>query len=179
MTATPWTQALHTSRHTDWATPEPLFRALDDQFLFELDAAASPENAKCDWFFSAEDDALDQDWSAPLEVSRRPGVPPGDPPSFRTAWLNPPYGRTIGRWLEKAHEEARRGLTVVVLTMACTDTIWWNRWARRSTQIRYLRGRVPFERDGVSGPAPKGSAVLIFTPWWDGPPQHCMDWDWR
>lgn len=63
------------SKKHDWATPWPLFRELDTRFgPVELDVCATAQNAKCQNFFSPEDDGLNQAWH---------GV----------CWMNPPYVR--------------------------------------------------------------------------------------
>ena len=134
----------------DWETPVELFDALDSVFEFELDAAATAANTKCDNFISPQEDAFGVDWSSRV-------------PAGSSVWLNPPYGRGVGKWLEKAYSESLRGITVVVLIMVRTDSNWWKDWAMRAAEIRLIRGRVHFERNGESGPATAPSAVLVFS----------------
>ncbi len=82
---------IHFSSKTDlWATPQELFDRLDREFRFDLDVCATPENAKCERYFTPEQDGLVQEWR---------GV----------CWMNPPYGRMIGRWVEKAYRASRGG----------------------------------------------------------------------
>jgi phage N-6-adenine-methyltransferase len=76
------------------ATPLDLFNALDREFGFETDVCALPYNAKCARYFSPEVNGLAQEWQ---------GV----------CFMNPPYGREMGAWLQKALESARAGATVV------------------------------------------------------------------
>jgi site-specific DNA-methyltransferase (adenine-specific) len=38
-------------------------------------------------------------------------------------FCNPPYGREIGRWVEKAYESSLAGALVVCLLPARTDTV--------------------------------------------------------
>lgn len=73
-----------------WATPEYLFKELDREFHFTLDVCADETNHKCEHYFSKEIDGLSQPWD---------GV----------CWMNPPYGREIGKWVEKAKISARGG----------------------------------------------------------------------
>ena len=47
---------------TDWSTPQDLFDALDAEFRFTLDPCATPENAKCQTYFTVDEDGLAQDW---------------------------------------------------------------------------------------------------------------------
>ncbi|SHJ64952.1 DNA N-6-adenine-methyltransferase (Dam) [Desulfofundulus thermosubterraneus DSM 16057] len=76
--------------------------------------------------------------------------------------MNPPYGREIGRWVENACNEARRGTVVVALLPARTDTRWWHRYVMRAVVIRFVEGRLKF--GGAENSAPFPSAVVVFTP---------------
>lgn len=125
-----------------WATPQDFFDRLNAEFGFQLDVCAAPENAKCERYFTAEDDGLAQEWR---------GV----------CWMNPPYGRSIGDWMRKAFESSREGATVVCLVPARTDTAWWHEYAMRA-EIRYVRGRLKFGDAKISAPFP--SAVVVFRP---------------
>lgn len=97
---------LFSSATGEWSTPQDVYDALDTEFGFTLDPCATPENAKCERYFTKEDDGLAQEWT---------GV----------VFMNPPYGRQIGRWLKKAYESALAGATVVCLVPSRTDTRWW------------------------------------------------------
>jgi len=133
------------SKSQEWATPQALFDELNAEFGFTTDVAATDENTKCDRYFTKECDALDRPWT---------GV----------CWMNPPYGRQIGKWVKKAYEAALLGSTIVCLLPAKTDTAWWHDYVVRG-EVRFLRGRITFE--GAKHNAPFGSAVVIFRP----PPQ--------
>ncbi|CAK8741651.1 hypothetical protein SODG_004968 [Sodalis praecaptivus] len=45
-----------------WQTPVEIFRTLDAEFRFGLDAAADFANALCRRYLTEEDDALNCDW---------------------------------------------------------------------------------------------------------------------
>lgn len=131
--------------NNEWATPQDLFVALDAEFHFTLDAAASHDNAKTHKFLTVEDDALGRDWGGQGEV----------------VWLNPPYGNTLAAFVEKAWVESLKGATVVCLVPARTDTGWWHDFAARG-EVRFIRGRVRF--GGAPSNAPFPSAVVVFRP---------------
>lgn len=138
------TDNVHFSSATDlWSTPQKLFDELDNEFHFTLDVCALPENAKCEQFYGPADNGLLQTW-------------------IGTCWMNPPYGRAIGKWVAKAHQEAREGVTVVALLPARTDTQWWHEYVCKASEIRYLRGRLRFGNATNSAPFP--SAVVVFLP---------------
>lgn len=134
---------VHYSSKTDlWATPQDFFERINDEFNFTLDPCATADNAKCSKFFTKEDDGLTQEWSPHI------------------VFMNPPYGRVIGDWLRKAHEESRKGATVVCLIPARTDTRYWHDYVMQAEEIRLVRGRLKFG-DGT-GSAPFPSAVVVF-----------------
>jgi phage N-6-adenine-methyltransferase len=87
----PINEGLMSSDSYDWGTPQEFFNKVDQEFGFTLDVCASWWNAKCERFFSIEDDGLSQEWS---------GV----------VWMNPPYGKDIAKWMSKAVLAWRGGL---------------------------------------------------------------------
>ena len=135
--------ALYTSNTDEWYTPQPFFAALDAEFHFTLDAAATPQNAKCARYFTKEDDALQQQWTG-------------------TVWCNPPYGRKIGAWIQKASDSARAGATVVLLVHARTDTRWFHSYICGKHEIRFVKGRIKF--GGAKYNAPFPSMIVVMRP---------------
>jgi len=159
----PW-DIIHSSADDCWRTPPEVFGPLNDVFHFQLDAAASHVDALCDCYIAEEDDALGpRPW---MDYLPRPDREPA-------AFCNPPYGRQVGQWVERAYEESRRGLTVVLLVMACTETKWWRNFVWKADEVWLVQGRIRFlDRNGKRrAAAPKGSAIVIFRPHWDGPPR--------
>lgn len=174
-------EVLHSSESNEWRTPPEVFNWLDAEFRFVMDAACTAENSQVrnGHSLTAKLNALEADWGKILEKELEDRVssyvvckPPG---LYPCVFLNPPYGRSIGKWIDKAWEESQKGMTVVVLTFACTDTEWWSRAWGYASQVWFLKGRIKFlNPDGeVVNSAPKGSAVLIF----DG--QRSRPWTWR
>ena len=72
--------------------------------------------------------------------------------------MNPPYGREIGHWIEKAYRE--REALVVCLIPARTDTKYWHEYCMKANEIRFISGRVKFG-DGCQ-PAPFPSCLVVF-----------------
>ena len=134
------TTGMMTSNSSTWATPPDLFADLDQEFGFTLDVCALPENAKCEKYFTPEQDGLQQDWTG-------------------TCWMNPPYGREIGKWMRKAYEASKQGVTVVCLVPARTCSAWWHDYAMKG-EVRFLRGRVRFVGAPYNAPFP--SAIVVF-----------------
>ena len=129
------------SSNTDlWYTPQDFYEKLNEEFNFELDVCSDGKNNKCDKYFTEEEDGLKQKWE---------GV----------CWMNPPYGRTIGKWMKKAYESSLEGATVVCLVPSRTDTKWWHDYAMNG-EIRFVKGRLKFGGSTTSAPFP--SALVIF-----------------
>lgn len=54
--------ALLSSKKLDWCTPQDFFDALNEEFCFKLDAAATDKTAKCPLYFTPETDGLKSSW---------------------------------------------------------------------------------------------------------------------
>ena len=133
----------YSSKTNEWSTPQAFFDELNKEFNFTLDPCATSENAKCTKYFTVEDDGLKQDWSKD------------------TVFMNPPYGREIKYWVQKAYEESLKGATVVCLIPARTDTAYWHDYIfGKADDIRFLRGRLKFGESKNSAPFP--SAIIIY-----------------
>ncbi|MBQ7737018.1 MAG: adenine methyltransferase [Oscillospiraceae bacterium] len=121
-----------------WETPQDLFDRLNSEYHFETDVCALPENAKCPRYFTPDQNGLAQEWT---------GV----------CWCNPPYGRDIVKWVEKAYKSSA---TVVMLLPARTDTKWFHDLCLRGGQVSFLRGRLKF--GGSKNAAPFPSMLVVF-----------------
>lgn len=131
---------------TDWETPRELFERLDDIWHFDLDVASSDDNALCADHFTVEQDGLKQPWGG------------------RRVWCNPPYGRQIADWVEKAYTEARdNGAIVVMLVPARTDTRWYHDFVTQADEVAFIRGRLKYTLGGVEqNSAPFPSMLVRF-----------------
>jgi phage N-6-adenine-methyltransferase len=100
-------KGLMTSLTCEWATPQWLFDELNKEFKFELDVCATSDNHKCEQYYVKEQNSLNLPWA-------------------KVNWMNPPYGREIYRWVERAYTEKFKGNATVCLLPARTDTKWWH-----------------------------------------------------
>ena len=123
---------LFSSLRGDWKTPRALYQALDAEFRFDCDPCPSGSTA----------DALFEPWG-------------------QRNFVNPPYGREVGKWVKKGYQEAQRGKLVVFLLAARTDTSWWHDYVMQAQEIRFIRGRLHFDE---RGPAPFPSCIVVFRP---------------
>ena len=137
---------MFSSKSNDWATPQDFYNQLDAEFEFTLDPCASQSSAKCASFYTADDDGLSKDWEG------------------HTVFMNPPYGRKIGNWIQKAYEEGEKSNTrVVALIPARTDTKYWHNYCMKATEIRFVKGRLKFGQGNTKNSAPFPSAVVVFS----------------
>ncbi len=135
--------SIHFSRdRADWETPAEFFAKQNARWHFTLDVCASPWNTKCERFFTELDDGLLQRWTG-------------------RCWMNPPYGREIVKWVQKAAVESRvPGTVVVALLPARTDTRWWGDWVAPYARVTFIRGRLKFV--GATSGAPFPSALVVY-----------------
>ena len=80
-------------------------------------------------------------------------------------FCNPPYGRDIGKWVKKAHDESENGHPIVLLIPARTDTSYFHEYIYGKAEIRFIKGRLRFtdENGNESGPAPFPSMLVIYN----------------
>lgn len=130
------------SKSESWETPKDFFNKYNLIYSFTLDVCADASNKKVERFFSKEEDGLSKDWSNDV------------------CWMNPPYGRGIYKWMQKAYEESLKGAIVVCLIPSRTDTKWWHDFAVKG-DITFIKGRLKF--NNCKNPAPFPSAVVVFN----------------
>jgi len=139
---------MFSSNDNSWATPQDFFDKLNEEFNFTLDPCATPQTAKCKKFYTKHDDGLSKDWAG------------------ETVFVNPPYGREIGKWVKKCYEESLKpNTTIVILMPSRTDTLYFHRYILDKSQIRFIKGRLKFV-DSVGNcfsPAPFPSMIVIFN----------------
>ena len=136
--------ALFSSATDLWATPQDFFDKLNSEFGFTLDPCATKANAKCGKYYTKEEDGLQQDWGG------------------HVVFCNPPYGRELPKWVEKAYNESKKpGTTVVMLIPARTDTRYFHDYIYHKAEIRFLKGRLKFVDSKNSAPFP--SMVVIYS----------------
>jgi len=84
-------KAMFSHNSDEWHTPKWLFDALNKEFRFSLDAAATPENALVKKFYTKEMNGLEKPW-----------------PKGKWTFCNPPYS-LCAEFAKKAYEESQGG----------------------------------------------------------------------
>lgn len=156
-----------------WRTPDLLFWGINAMFgPLVLDLFADDSNAKCPAWYTAEDNALTQDWSERL--AELGGA----------AFANPPYSRS--QYHEKQaitgmthimnHTMAMRdkGGRYIYLVKSATSETWW---PEDADHIMFIRGRIGFDLPVWFVPADEkqqptsaffAGAIAVFDKTWRG-----------
>ncbi len=148
----------------DRGTDPEFFAAMDKRFgLFTLDAAAAEHTAKCQDYYTAEDDGLMHPWGSHTFRQR--------------VWCNPPYS-DCGAWVRKAWAEWGAGRAEVIVMLLPANRVeqgWWQDHVEpyrdrpgSPLRVEFLRGRMRFDRPGWTKPAkgdrpPFGCCLLIWS----------------
>lgn len=137
------TSVMFSSATDEWYTPIDFYNKLNKEFNFNLDPCATADNHKCAKYFTKADNGLVQSWGG------------------YKVFCNPPYGRTIAAWVEKAYIESQKENTLVVMLLpARTDTRWFHEFIYHNAEIRFIKGRLKF--GGCKNSAPFPSMIVIF-----------------
>lgn len=168
-------ELMFSSAYDAWATPQDWFDKRNAIEKFQVDVCAAEDTAKCPIYYTKENSCLDKDW-----------LTDEDDKLFNTTvcFMNPPYGREIGKFVKKAYEQSYRGCRVVCLLPARTDTKWFHEYCA-DAEIEFIEGRLTFGSDaywewvweqptlnnkpnslykkyGKKNPAPFPSMVVVF-----------------
>jgi len=137
-------ETMFSSKSPEWETPQDFFNKLDERWSFTLDPCCTKETAKCQTFFTEKDNGLEMDWQG------------------HRVFMNPPYGRGIHVWIEKAYREGIKKNTVVVcLLPARTDTRWFHEYCMKAQSIKFIKGRLKFGNATTGAPFP--SMIVVFN----------------
>jgi DNA N-6-adenine-methyltransferase Dam len=128
---------------SEWYTPPHIFERLG--LTFDLDPCAP--NGGVPWVpatthYSIEEDGLKRPWHGRV-------------------WLNPPYGKQAGAWVQRL---ANHG-DGIALVFSRTDVRWWHVAVPLATVVSFIEGRLTFIAGaGQSAPGNSGgpSALLAY-----------------
>lgn len=157
-----------------WRTTDELFWGINAMFgPLVLDLFTDGENSKCASFYTAEDNALTQDWAAKLQELN--GAAFANPPYSRAQQHEGQYITGMVHIMAKAMEMRDKGGRYVFLIKAATSETWW---PEQADHIAFIRGRLGFDLPLWFVPAdekqvPTGAffagAVAVFDKNWRGP----------
>lgn len=136
--------------NNEWQTPQWLFDYYNRKYEFTVDLAATDKNTKCGIYFTKEQNSLKQNWH---ELKG-------------WLWCNPPYGRKLPEWIEKAHIESCLGAKIAMLIPASVGTQYWAKFIINKVEnITFFTGRIKFDDPNgtITDPPKYDSALVLFT----------------
>ncbi|ENZ8428193.1 phage N-6-adenine-methyltransferase [Klebsiella aerogenes] len=140
-----------------WRTPPEIFHALNAEFCFVLDAAASASNALCKNYITEEQNTFHTPWKSMIP----------DIPGY--AWMNPPYSRPMPFVQVAAQENEDNGIGCVMLLPADTSVMWFREAIKTAHEVRFITGgRLSFLNADTGRPVNgnnKGSMLIIWHPY--------------
>lgn len=154
-------------------TPDALYWGINAKFgPFTLDLFTDGQNSKCPNYYTAEVNALTQDWSEKLKELG--GAAYGNPPYSRSSYHDKQAVTGVRNIMEHAQAMREKGGRYVFLLKAATSEVWWPEWA---DHVAFIRGRIGFDLPDWFVPAnekqkPSGAffagAVVILDKDWQG-----------
>lgn len=157
-----------------WRTPDNIFWGINAMFgPLVLDLFSDGENSKCEAYYTAEDNALTQDWSARLAELN--GAAYGNPPYSRASQHEGEYITGMRYIMQHASAMREKGGRYVFLIKAATSEVWW---PEDADHVAFIRGRIGFDLPKWFIPkdekqVPSGAffagAVVVFDKTWRGP----------
>lgn len=132
------TAYIQKSKSDKWGTPPEVYNPLNNQFNFNYDPCP------LDWK-EGDIDGLTTEWGT-------------------STFCNPPYS-TVSKWIKKAHDEWKKGKTVVMLINAITDTKAFHEYIYGKAELDFIKGRVKFidpSNPAKKAPSPRASMIVIF-----------------
>lgn len=108
-----------------WSTPSELVAWMEIEYGdYDIDAAASKENAVCEKFYSKETNCLKRWWGSNKHI-----------------WLNPPYSN-ITPFVKKAIEQMEHNNQIDILLPCDTSTGWFYEAQQKAAEIIWITGEV-------------------------------------
>lgn len=132
----------HQGKTNTWFTPYEIVRSLGSFDLDPCSQSFRPKKlARREFFHDKGDDGLLLEWSGRV-------------------WLNPPYGKEIGKWLDRLHSHGNG----IALVFSRTETRWAQKELERCDAVNFIRGRISFihESGKESHNASNGSMLLAY-----------------
>ncbi|EOZ4638815.1 phage N-6-adenine-methyltransferase [Enterobacter cloacae] len=156
-----------------WRTPDLLFWGINAMFgPLVLDLFADDSNAKCPAWYTAEDNALSQDWSERLKELG--GAAFGNPPYSRSQYHQKQAVTGMTHIINHAMAMREKGGRYVFLIKSATSETWW---PEEADHVTFIRGRIGFDLPEWFVPLDEkqqptsaffAGAIVVFDKTWRG-----------
>lgn len=138
---------------TAWNTPPEIVEAVQDIMEgIDLDPCSNPFSmvgAKRTFSLEEGTDGLTEPWHFDRRI-----------------FVNPPWGREVHKWMQRAYSASSAGSDVVMLVPAATETKAWEQWVWPCCQrICFIQGRIEFWLNGKPAGASctRPAALLLYS----------------
>lgn len=132
---------MHQGESNTWFTPKKIIQSLGE---FDLDPCTQSkrpfDTAKNHFEFDQGDCGLEKQW-------------------FGRVWMNPPYGRDIGKWLDKMLMHGNG----VALVFSRTDTRWAQKHMDYADGVLFVKGRIYFISENLKVETNGGSGSMLLA----------------
>lgn len=132
----------------EWYTPPEILDLIYQVMDIDLDPASLyPATVLARKHYTKQTDGLSKPWRGNI-------------------FLNPPYGREVGKWIDKLEEEWRSChiKNAIILIHAKTDTKWFGKIADMAAEMCCWRGRITFQSpDGKNGKGTFPSLLILLS----------------
>lgn len=156
-----------------WRTPDLLFWGINALFgPLVLDLFADDSNAKCPAWYTAENNALTQDWSGRL--AELGGAAFANPPYSRSQYHKKQAITGMTHIMKYTAEQREKGGRYIYLVKSATSETWW---PENADHIMFIRGRIGFDLPTWFVPADEkqkptsaffAGAIAVFDKTWRG-----------
>jgi DNA N-6-adenine-methyltransferase (Dam) len=147
---------------TDWRTPKDIVAMVREIFggVIDVDPCASKKTKYQIALKNYSICGLEKRWTG-------------------NVFVNPPYGRGIGQWVDKGitEYEAHAATSIIWLVPARMDTVWWRRLLVYTVYFSIINGRLRFNDGDV--PAQFPSALVLWGHHFDAFKKAIVSRDWK
>ena len=153
----------NSNNNIDWNTPEKIAKKVSDFWVdgIDLDPCTNLNSKVVSKVkYDIVDDGLTKDWG-----------------SFKTIFINPPYGRGIKMWFEKAYESSASS-EIIILVPVATNTSHWKEYVFGKASVGFIKdSRLKF---GIGGSednkgAPMACCLIYYGKDKEGFKKHFSD----
>lgn len=130
-------------KSVEWYTPKWVFDFLDIEFDLDPSSPHDMESlVPAKTKYTIFDDGLSKEW-------------------FGRVWLNPPYGREIGYWMDRMIDHNNG----IALVFSRTDAAWCQKAMKSCTSMLFYGGRIDFVpgKENQHKKSRSGAGTVIFA----------------
>jgi len=118
-------EVIFSNESDEWKTPPSFVKFINKHFKISVDPCCSVFNVRAKRHYTIKDNGLKKKWES-------------------WTFVNPPYSQAK-KWMEKAYQEYKEGIKVLVLIFAKTETLFFQQYAFKANYILFIKRRLKFQ----------------------------------